>query len=114
MDKCHPLSTPMVVRSLYVEKDPSRPREKDEELLGPEVPYPSAIIALMLADLRNDVNETLDQTLKMVCGAKGTSVHILPSQLEPHKVVPYGALMDIDGAQSQGGDTQLLFLYNLY
>lgn len=47
----------------------------------------------------------LTKTLKMVCGAKGTSVHILPSQLEPHKVVPYRALMDIDGAQSQGGDT---------
>lgn len=58
-----------------------------------------------MADLRNDVNETVDQTLNMVRGAKGTSVHILPSQLDPHKVVPYGALMDIDGAQSQGGNT---------
>ncbi|KAK2436707.1 putative mitochondrial protein [Trifolium repens] len=47
MDKCHPLSTPMVVRSLDVKKDPFRPREEDEELLGPEVPYLSAIGALM-------------------------------------------------------------------
>ena len=37
----------MVVRSLDIEKDPFRPREKDEELLGPEVPYLSAIGALM-------------------------------------------------------------------
>ncbi|XP_060972484.1 secreted RxLR effector protein 161-like [Cannabis sativa] len=37
----------MVVRSLDVEKDPFRPREEYEELLGPEVPYLSAIGALM-------------------------------------------------------------------
>ncbi|KAL0411519.1 UNVERIFIED_CONTAM: Secreted RxLR effector protein [Sesamum latifolium] len=37
----------MVVRSLYVKKDPFRPRESDEELLDPEVPYLSAIGALM-------------------------------------------------------------------
>ena len=37
----------MVVRSLDVNKDPFRPRMDDEELLGPEVPYLSAIGALM-------------------------------------------------------------------
>ena len=47
MDKAHPLSTPMVVRSLDVHKDPYRPCDEDEELLGPEVPYLSAIGALM-------------------------------------------------------------------
>lgn len=47
MDKAHPLSSPMVVRSLDVKNDPFRPCEKDEELLGPEVPYLSAIGALM-------------------------------------------------------------------
>ncbi|KAL0297860.1 UNVERIFIED_CONTAM: Transposon Ty4-H Gag-Pol polyprotein [Sesamum angustifolium] len=47
MDKSHPLSTPMVVRSLDVKKDPFRPRENDEEFLGPEVPYLSAIGALI-------------------------------------------------------------------
>ena len=36
MDKSHSLCTPMVVRSLDVDKDPFRPQEKDEELLGPE------------------------------------------------------------------------------
>ncbi|RVW45253.1 Retrovirus-related Pol polyprotein from transposon TNT 1-94 [Vitis vinifera] len=46
MDKAHPLSSPMVVRSLDVKKTISSLR-KDEELLGPEVPYLSAIGALM-------------------------------------------------------------------
>ena len=47
MDKAHPLSSPMVVRSLDVKNDPFRHCEKGEELLGPEVPYLSAIGALM-------------------------------------------------------------------
>ena len=47
MDKVNPLSSPMVVRSLDVKKDSFRPCEKDEELLGPEVPYLSAIGVLM-------------------------------------------------------------------
>ncbi|XP_074328483.1 secreted RxLR effector protein 161-like [Apium graveolens] len=45
MDKAHPLTTPMVVRSLEVEKDTFRPRKQDEEALGPEVPYLSAVQA---------------------------------------------------------------------
>jgi len=47
MDKAHSLSTPIVVRSLEVNKDPFRPPEEDEELLGPETPYLSAIGVLM-------------------------------------------------------------------
>ena len=47
MDKAHPLSSPMVVRSLDVKNDQFRPSEKGEELLSPEVPYLSAIGALM-------------------------------------------------------------------
>ena len=47
MDKAYPLSTPMVVRSLEPYKDPFRPKEPDEEILGPEVPYLNAIGALM-------------------------------------------------------------------
>ncbi|KAL3639159.1 hypothetical protein CASFOL_017066 [Castilleja foliolosa] len=47
MDKSHPLSNPMVVRSLDIKKDPFRPPDDNEELLGPEVPYLSAIGALM-------------------------------------------------------------------
>ena len=47
MDKVHPLSSTMVVRSLDVKNDPFHLCEKDEELLGPEVPYLSAIGARM-------------------------------------------------------------------
>ena len=47
MNKSRPLSSPMVVRSLEITKDPFRPKEENEELLGPEVPYLSAIGALM-------------------------------------------------------------------
>ncbi|XP_070002496.1 secreted RxLR effector protein 161-like [Nicotiana sylvestris] len=47
MDEAHSLSTPMIFRSLDVNKDPFRPQEKNEELLGPEIPYLSAIGALM-------------------------------------------------------------------
>ena len=47
MDKPHPLNIQMVVRSLDVKKDIFRPREDNEELLGPEVPYLSVIGALM-------------------------------------------------------------------
>ena len=47
MNEAHPLTSPMVVRSLDVKKDPFRHCEKGEELLGLEVPYLSAIGALM-------------------------------------------------------------------
>ena len=47
MDKSHPLSSPMVVRSLKVTKDPFRPREENEGLLSLGVPYLSAIGAPM-------------------------------------------------------------------
>ena len=47
VDDAHPLSTPMAVRSLDVNKNPFQPQEKDEEILGSEVPYLSVIGALM-------------------------------------------------------------------
>ena len=47
MDNANPLSTPMVVRSLNIDKDPFRPCEENEEVLGSEVPYLNAIGALM-------------------------------------------------------------------
>ena len=47
MDKAHPLSSPTVVLSLDVKNDSFHPCKKDEELFGPEVPYLSAIGALM-------------------------------------------------------------------
>ena len=47
MDKSHPLSSSMVVKSLEVTKDSFRPKKENEELLGPELPYLSAIGALI-------------------------------------------------------------------
>ena len=47
MDKSYLAKTPMVVRSLDIEKDPFRLREEGEEILGPKIPYLSAIGALM-------------------------------------------------------------------
>ena len=47
MEKAHSLNTPMVVWSLDVKKDHFHPWEDDEEILSPEVPYLSAIGALM-------------------------------------------------------------------
>ena len=47
MDKSHPLSSLMVVRSLKVTKNSFRPKEENEELFGPEVPYFSVIGALI-------------------------------------------------------------------
>ena len=42
-----PKKVPMVGRSLQQDKDPYRPKEEGEEVLGPECPYLSAIGALM-------------------------------------------------------------------
>ena len=47
MVDCHPLSSPMVVRSLGPDTDPFHPKMDDEDVLGPEMPYLSAIGALM-------------------------------------------------------------------
>ena len=41
------LITPMIVRSLDINKDPFRPHENNEELVGDEVSYLSVIGALM-------------------------------------------------------------------
>ena len=43
IDKAHPLSSPMVVRSFDMKNDSFRPYENGEELLGLEVPYISVI-----------------------------------------------------------------------
>jgi hypothetical protein len=47
MNKSYPTRTPMVVRSLDMEKDIFRPRDDNEEILGQNYPYLSAIGALM-------------------------------------------------------------------
>ena len=47
MNKSYPNKTPMVVRSLQIGKDSFRPRDIGEKMLGPKIPYLSAIGALM-------------------------------------------------------------------
>ena len=47
MGKANSLSTLMVVRSLNVQNNLFRPREDNEKTIGPEVPYLSAIEALI-------------------------------------------------------------------
>ena len=47
MDKTYPLSTAIVVRSLDINKDLFRPHENNKELIGPEIPYLSAIGVLI-------------------------------------------------------------------
>ncbi len=47
MDAAHPLSSPMVVRSLDSEKDEFRPCDEGEKCLEPETAYLAAIGALM-------------------------------------------------------------------
>ncbi|KAI3707738.1 hypothetical protein L6452_26367 [Arctium lappa] len=47
MDKAHPASTPMIGRSLDIRKDPFRPKDDDEEVLGAKIPYLSAIGTLL-------------------------------------------------------------------
>ena len=47
MDKAHPLSSLMIVRSLNVKNDQFRHCENCEELLNPKVSYLSDINALM-------------------------------------------------------------------
>ncbi|KAM2721085.1 hypothetical protein EV2_042199 [Malus domestica] len=46
-DKAKPSSTPMVVRTIDAKRDPFHPNEDEEEILEPEVPYLSAIGALL-------------------------------------------------------------------
>jgi hypothetical protein len=47
MDKVHLVSTPMICRSLDPKKDLFHPRDDDEDILEAEVPYLSAIGALL-------------------------------------------------------------------
>ena len=47
IDKAHPLSSPIIICSLYLKNDTFRHCENGEELLDPKVPYLSVIGALM-------------------------------------------------------------------
>jgi len=75
MDKSYPLKTPMVVRSLEMEKDLFRPRDVDEEILGPVVPYLSVIGALMYLANCNRPNIAFAVNLLARHSANPTSRH---------------------------------------
>ena len=47
MDKDYPLSSPMVIQSFDIKKDPFQPRGDNEEVLGPEAPQRSVRGALI-------------------------------------------------------------------
>jgi hypothetical protein len=47
MDKSYPSKTSMAVRSIDMKKDPFRPYEDGEEILGPKVLYLSVIGVIM-------------------------------------------------------------------
>jgi hypothetical protein len=47
MDKAYPQRIPMTIRALEKDKDPFRPKQNGEDILGAEYPYLSAIRALV-------------------------------------------------------------------
>ena len=47
MDNAQPLSTHMIIRTLDPKRDPFRPLEDGEKILGPEIPYLNAIDDLL-------------------------------------------------------------------
>jgi hypothetical protein len=75
MEKAHPLNTPMVVRSLDVKKDHFLPREDDEKILGPEVPYLSAIGALIYLANCTKPDIAFSVNLLVICNSAPTRRH---------------------------------------
>ena len=73
MDCCHPLSTPMVMRSLDVIKDPFRPLEEGEEILDPEVSYLSVIGALLY--LANNTHPDVAFSINLLARYSATPTH---------------------------------------
>ncbi|XP_074360411.1 uncharacterized protein LOC141700605 [Apium graveolens] len=81
MDKSHPLTTPMVVRSLEVEKDPFRPRKEDEDPLGPEVPYLVQLALLYTSQTTHD----LILLLKGICKTDANVQSVMHAVREEEK-----------------------------
>ena len=71
MDKGHPISSPMIVGSLDVKDDPFGPREVNEEILGPEVPYVNAIGALVY--LANNTRPDIAFSVNLLARYNNTS-----------------------------------------
>jgi hypothetical protein len=51
MDKSYPNKTPMVVRSLEIGKNPFRPRDIGEKMLGLEIPYLMSMARLCILQI---------------------------------------------------------------
>jgi hypothetical protein len=62
MDKAYLAATPMIVRALEKDKDPFKPREEGEEVLGQEYPYICVIGVLMYLanNMRPDIAFTVN------------------------------------------------------
>ena len=75
MKKANLLSTPIVVRSLNVKNDPFRPCEDNEEVFGHEVPYLSAIGALMYLPNCTQADITLATNLLAIFSSSPTWRH---------------------------------------
>ena len=73
MDEAYLLSTPMVVQSLDVEKYQFRPKEDGEAILGPKVPYLSAIGALMY--LANCTRPNIAFSINLLAKCISTPTH---------------------------------------
>lgn len=131
MNNSYPSKTPMVVRSLDVEKDPFKPKEDGEEVLGSEYPYLSAVGALMyLANCtrpdiafavnllaRHSASPTkrhwtgVKQVLRYLQGTKDLGLHFSFQGNQDHNMIGYtdaGYMSDPHNARSQTG---FVFLY---
>ena len=75
MDKSYPTKTPIVVRSLDIEKDPFRPREEGKAVLGPHVPYLSAIGALMY--LANNTRPDIEFTVNLLARYNAAPTNVI-------------------------------------
>ena len=75
MDKAYPSKTPLVVWSLGLNTDPFRPQDEGEEILGLNVPYLSAVGALMY--LANSTRPDIAFTVNLLArhGAAPTKRH---------------------------------------
>ncbi|GJT00973.1 retrovirus-related pol polyprotein from transposon TNT 1-94 [Tanacetum coccineum] len=89
MDKSHSLSTPMVVRTLDVKKDPFRPRDIYEEILGPEIPYLKNEAPIVLYE----DNAACIAQLKEGYIKGDRTKHILPAFLFTHNLQKNGDII---------------------
>ncbi|KAM1882388.1 hypothetical protein ACFX13_003885 [Malus domestica] len=111
-DKAKPSSTPMVIRTLDAKRDPFRPKGDGEEILEPEVPYLSAIGALLyLAQCtRHDISFAMNLLARysnaptrrhwngvkdIFCYLKGTTnLGLFYTRESPSVAAPYGPRID--------------------